>query len=243
MKKLFIATGICLFSTVGLIGQDQDIDPVAVQILDRMSDVIGELTSCSFKVATEVDEENFPYGLVKEFDYHEVHFVGPDKMLVNSRGHNGHRGYWYNGVTLTYYSYTENNYGVIDAPSEIISTIDSVNEVYDIEFPAADFFYPTFTDDILENFDQVQYLGSRWLEGTICFHILAESEDTTLQIWIADDALNLPVKMVMLYKNQQPATQYQATFKDWKINPDLPLSIFNFAPPHQANQVTMVPKQ
>jgi hypothetical protein len=243
MKKLFTAVSIFLFSMLGLSGQDQDIDPVAVQILDRMSDVIGELTSCSFKLATEVDAENYPYGLIKEYDYHEVHFLGPDKMLTNSRGHNGHRGYWYNGSNVTYYSYDENNYGIMDAPADIISTMDSINRAYGIEFPAADFFYPTFTDDILDNFNEVKFLGNRYLEGKICFHILADSEDTSVQIWVADDALNLPVKLVILYKDQQPATQYQATFTDWNINPDLPMTIFEFTPPDEANQVTMIPKQ
>ena len=243
MKNISLTISVYLITIFGLVGQDQDIDPAAVQILDRMSDVIGELNSCSFRLATEVDEENYPYGMIKEFDYHEVHFAGPDKMLINSRGHNGHRGYWYQGSTLTYYSYNENNYGIIDAPADIITAIDSINGTYDIEFPAADFFYPTFTDDILDNFNKVKFLGTRWLEGKVCFHLLADSEESTVQIWIADDAMNLPVKMVILYKDQQPAAQYQVTFSNWEINPDLPPSIFNFTPPKMASQVTMVPKK
>ena len=243
MKKTIILISAFFASTLGLISQDQDVDPVAVQILDRMSDVIGELTSCSFRLSTEVDQTDYQHGMVKVFDFHEVHFVGPDKMLINSRGKSGHRGFWYNGSTVTYYSYDENNFGIIDAPGDIVSTMDSINLTYGIEFPAADFFYPTFTDDILDNFDKVKYLGNRWVEGKVCFHILADSEETSVQIWVADDAFNLPVKLVIMYKDEQPASQYQATFSRWEVNPDLPSTIFEFTPPHQANQVTMVPKQ
>src|SRR5678816_1613550 len=72
-------------------------DPKAILILDRMSDVIGDMTSCSFKTVVSHDVTNPDYGMIKEFLNTEVFMQGPDKMVINFFGPNGHRQCWYNG--------------------------------------------------------------------------------------------------------------------------------------------------
>jgi len=216
-------------------------DTVAVMILQRMSDVIGDLTSVSFSLSTSNDVDNYEYGVIKQFGRDEVYMVGPDKMLVHAYGYKGHRGYWYNGETITYYSFDENNYAIVPAPDNIIATIDSVHNNYGIDFPAADFFYPTFTADVLDYFDDVIFLGKKMVDSEECFHILATNEDMSAQFWIANDAFNLPKKFVLTYKNKGNK-QYESTFSNWNLNPDLPNSVFNFLPPPQAVEIFLMPK-
>lgn len=241
MKKIFFILVFTL--SFQLFAQETRIDTVAVKILDRLSDVIGDLGSCSFTLNTSQDViVDYELGLIKHLDEHKVYMVGPDKMLINSRGDRGRRGYWYNGTELAYYSYDENNYAVIGAPSNIIATIDTVNKIYGIDFPAADFFYPSFTADLVDNSDQIIYLGTVYANGKDCFHIIAKSEDMSVQFWLADDALLLPVKMVIVYYKKNPSEQYEATFSGWRINPELPDAMFEFMPPPGANKVKMLPK-
>lgn len=237
--------------TISLLSQAQTarIDSVAILILDRMSEMIGDLNACSFKLHTSTDVPDNSFfvsvdglGLVKHFDVHEVYLDGPDKMLINSNGDKGHRGYWYNGQRIAYYSYTENNFGYVSAPGNILETIYEVNEKYGIDFPAADFFFPTFVDDLLANNPLIVYLGTTTVQGTSCFHIAAAGKDKSIQFWISNDALMLPLKMVVVYLDQPERPQYEATFSDWKLNPDLPPTLFEFIPPPNANELTIVPK-
>lgn len=248
MKKL---TGIfCFFLFVLLsilplqmFAQRPPIDTVAVMLLDRMSVVIGQLGSCSYTLHTSQDVVvEYGLGIIKQLDTHEVYMVGPDKMLINSRGGKGHRGYWYNGKKLAYYSYDENNYVIIDAPPNIMATIDTVHKTYGIDFPAADFFYPTFTDDLIDHSDQIRYLGTATVNGKPGFHIIATSKEMSIQIWIADDALFLPVKMVIVYHGQNNGKQYDATFSNWQINPELPAAMFEFNPPPAARKISIMVK-
>jgi len=226
------------------------VDPVAVLILDRMSEVIGELHSCSYSLQTSYDMQDssffFPtrgLGLVKQFREEEVYMVGPDKMLVNSNGDGGHKGYWYNGDTLTYYSYSENNFARVDAPdSSILETIYTIHEDYGLDFPAADFFNPYFTDDLLLQSDKVLYMGTSQLNGKDCFRIIAAGKTMNVQLWISDDALTLPQKMVIVYLDEEDSPQYEATFSDWQLNPDLPNALFDFLPPPGASEIILVPK-
>lgn len=239
MKKLLIGSIIVLFA-IGTNAQATKYDPTAVLILDRMSDVIGALHSCSYKTSASHDVFVPEYGMTKQFVNSEVHMVGPDKMVVNFWGPSGHRQCWYNGDQFAFYNYDENNYGMVDAPATIIATIDSIHQYYNVDFPAADFFYPAFTDDLIESSDKVVYLGTTNLNGKECFHIAAMSKVTNTQIWISNDAYMLPVKYVIDYYTIADSPQYETTFSDWQINPEIPDVVFDFLPPPGATKVRIM---
>jgi hypothetical protein len=135
------------------------IDTVAVAILDRMSAVIGDLSSCSVTVKSNYDVTSKELGLVKHSDEEQLYLQGPNKLLLKSSGDRGSRDLYFDGNKLTYYSLDRNQYGQIDAGMSLVEMIDTVNKVYGIEFPAADFLYPSFVDDILADSKELVYLG------------------------------------------------------------------------------------
>lgn len=239
MKKIAFILMLLLAVSITR-AQEYRKDTAAVILFDRMSALIGDMGSVSFHLKASYDVIDVELGLVKYFTAHDVHMVGPDKMLVVSQGKKGHRGFWYNGSQLTYYSYTENNYARIDAPDNIIATIDTVSKTYGLEFPAADFFYPTFTDDMIENFDDIIYAGKAWVEGMDCHYIIARNSSMGVQVWLSDEGFVLPARFVIVYYDQSPNQQYEATFSDWKINPDLPPAMFEFVPPPGANELKLM---
>jgi hypothetical protein len=240
MKKLILVF-ILMAASLATWAQTPRVDTVAVMILNRMADVIGQLNSCTFTLNTSVDVADPDYGIVKQFNEDEVILVGPDKMLIHAYGDKGHRGFWYNGCQLVFYSFDENNYAIVDVPPTIIETIDTVNKTYGIDFPAADIFYPTFTDDILANFDNLVFLGKKVLDDQECFYVLASNNNMSVQFWIANDAYNLPMKFIITYKNDGNK-QYEATFSNWQLNPEIPEAVFEFLPPPAAAKIILMPK-
>lgn len=240
MKKI-ILTLLCSLLIVGMVAQETRKDTVAVMILQKMSDVIGDLNSVSFDLNTSIDVVNYEYGIETRFGHDQVHMVGPDKMLVHAYGPKGHRGFWYNGEVFTYYSFDENNYAEINAPATIIETIDTIHKMYGIQFPAADFFYPTFTQDVLDYFDNVIYLGQKKIDEKDCFHVLATNKDLIAQFWISNDAFNLPKKYILIYKDKENM-HYEASFSNWQLNPEIPISAFEFMPPPKATQISIMAK-
>jgi hypothetical protein len=168
--------------------------------------------------------------------------VGPDKMIVNTWGPKGHRQLWYNGTEFGFFDYAENNYGLVVAPGTIISMIDSIHEYYGIEFPAADFFYPAFTDDLIESSDRIAFLGTTTIQGKSCFSILATGKDMTIQIWISNDSYNLPLKYVIVHPTEKGHAQFEATFSEWQLNPDIPEAMFDFLQPPGAREVRLFSK-
>lgn len=217
------------------------IDTVAVAILDKMSAVIGDLNSCSVTIKSNYDIGSKHLGLIKHSDEQQMYVHGSNKLLVKSDGDNGSRDFYFDGSKLSYYSLDKNQYGQIDASMSLVEMIDTVSKLYGIEFPAADFLYPSFVDDILADSRELVYLGLTKVDGKECYHIAGRGADKTFQFWISDDAYTLPLKMVIVYTNQPMNPQYEAVLSDWQVNPNLPDALFTFTIPHKAQRVKLMP--
>jgi hypothetical protein len=238
-KKLFLIILICGLTTQ-LKAQPSHIDTVAVSILDNMSAMIGDMLSCSVTVNANYDVHNQELGLIKRSNESQVYLQGPDKLLIRSEGDKGSRSFYYNGKTLTYYSADKNHYAQIETLPTIVGMIDTVSKVYGVEFPAADFLYPSFVDDILADAKNLVYLGITKVDGKECFHIAGTTDDKTFQFWVSDDAFSLPVKVVIVYNKKELNPQYEAVLSDWKINPVFPDALFEFQAPPKAKKIKFV---
>jgi hypothetical protein len=237
-KRFFVTLLICA-ATTQIQAQSSIIDTVAVSILDKMSAMIGELSSCSVTVNSNYDVRSERLGLVKHSNVQHLYIQGPDKMYIRSTGDKGSRSFYYDGKTLSYYSLDRNQYSVIPTPPSLMEMIDTMNKTYGIEFPSADFFYPTFVDDILADSKNLIYLGTTTVDGKECFHIAGTAKDKTFQFWISNDAFTLPVKVVIVYINKDMNPQFEAILTDWEINPNLPSALFTFNPPPKARKIKM----
>jgi hypothetical protein len=238
-KKFFYSLFICGLMASQVNAQKMNIDTIAVAILDRMAAMIGDLSSCHVTVSSHYDVRSQHLGLVKHGDEEELYMQGPDKLLIRAEGDRGSRSLYYNGNMLVYYSMETNHYASFPFSAPIMEMIDTVNKLYNIDFPAADFFYPSFVDDILSESKNLIYLGMTKVDGKDCFHIAGTAADKTFQFWVSDDALNLPMKMVIVYTNRDMNPQYEAVLSNWQINPVLPSALFEFISPPKARKIKL----
>lgn len=239
MKHLFAL--LLLLPLSGFSQSPKNIDTVAIAIIDKMGEVLGSLEAVSFDLNTVHDEANEAGLLERHFNSHRVFMRGPDRFTIRSQGDKGSRGYWYNGAFMTWYSYDQNNYVTLPAQGSIINAIDSVNTTFGIQFPGVDILYPSFADDLIEEFDQIQFAGIKDVEGTECLHILAENQTWNFQLWIENGAFYLPKKYLIFKKGNAPEVN-EGTFYSWDTNGALPDAIFEFTPPKNANLISIMPK-
>lgn len=241
MKNKVLTFIILVTPFFGYTQKEKQIDSTAVFILDQMSDLIGDLQSVTFNVNASSDKLNDQGNITTHHSASYVSMVGPDKLIAKTKGDNGSHGFWYNGEYLSYYSYDENNYLILEAPDNLISMIDTMHARFDFKFPAADFFYPSFTDDILESFDTIAFLGKRTIEEEECYLIMALNDQMNVQLWVSNDNYFLPKKMKIIYKNQNNM-HYTTTFTSWVLNPQIPETIFEFMPPPNAKLISILEK-
>ena len=241
MKKSLFFIFFVTVSLVQVKAQTTKIDTSAVYILDRMSAIMGGLKSCSVSVKSSYDVYSQELGLVKHSDDEHLYMSGPDKLFANLEGDKGSRYFVYNGKSFSYYSLTKNHYAQVAAPSTSIAMIDSMNKNYGIIFPAADFLYPTFVDDILAEANNLALLGTTKIDGKDCFHIAGKAKDKTFQFWISDAPFYMPVKFEIFYTEKPMNPQFEEVYTDWQINPTLPDGMFEFSVSPNAKKIKLTP--
>jgi hypothetical protein len=203
----------------------EEYDTRAIASLDEMSQTIGELSAASYTL----NEFSIKADGSEKFTEHDVYMRGPNKMYVHSVGTNGDNSYWYDGENMSFYSFEKNLYATIEAPDDIIQAVDFTSDMYGIDFPATDFFYPDFTDDILNEFDYVLFVGDDLVDGIESTSVFASNDAKAVQIWV-NKTSHLPLKLVIESKVNAPE-YYEITFSNFRSNPDLPDLMFDFKPP------------
>jgi hypothetical protein len=241
MKKNILLLPLLLISLFGFAQVDKEMDTTAIFILDKMGEVIGDLESVSFTLNNSTDKLDEDNNILKDYSTSAISFSGSDKLLVRTEGTRGKSAFQYNGVQLSYYNFDENNYVILDAPESTLEMIDEMNLNYDFQFPSADFFYPSFTDDMIEQFNSIKFLGKKTVDGEECYHIMATNEDLNVQLWISNKTYLLPKHFVIIYKNKSNL-QYETTFSNWSINPNIPDAVFDFIPSPNAKLISILKK-
>jgi len=203
----------------------EEYDTRAIASLDEMSQIIGDLSATSYTL----NEFSINADGSDNITQHDVYMRGPNKMHIHSVGSKGDRSYWYNGESLSFYSFDKNLYATVEAPDDILQTIDFINDKYGIDFPATDFFYPDFTDDILNELDYVLFVGDELVDGIESTSVFASNDTNAVQIWL-NKTSHLPLKLVIESKVNAPE-YYEITFTNFRSNPDLPDLMFEFKPP------------
>jgi hypothetical protein len=234
---------ICFTLTILFIGfstysQENAKDTAAIQILDKMSTLFGELNSVGFKTQVSKDVTFANNFFIKEFTSSQVKITGPNKFAIKIVGEQKEDKYSYNGSQVAYYSFTNNIYTIADAPDNLIETFDWLYNDFGIEVTSADVLYPSFSKDIVSDMDYIQFLGQTTVNGQRVFHIGCSNDSVTIQLWISNDLYFLPVKTLITYLGDPYAYQHEVDFSDWEFNQTYPNSIFDFTPPPGARQIT-----
>lgn len=241
MKKHVLILALLALPLYGQSQAARQIDSAAVYILDRMADIIGELEAVSFSLESATDRLDDNQRIETRYNSSHVSMQGPDKMVYQRFGNKGKYGFWFNGSYASLYSFNENNYVTLETHGNIIEMMDDLHTRFDFQFPAADFFYPSFTDDILADFNTLEYLGKTQVDGEDCFYLRATNENMHFQLWISSSKWTLPKRFIIIQKGDQNL-RFESVFKDWDINPNLPNTMFEFLPPPKSKLIDIMEK-
>ena len=241
-QKLFLVN---LFFTACLVGcgnsKEGAYDSNAITTIDKLAQTIGKLDACSYSLITNITQSETS-GLPAEHKQSDVYMKGSNKMYIFSKNEEGRKGYYYNGSELSLFRFDKNTYETLKAPDNTIATITAVHDKYGIDFPAADFFYPTLTDDMMRDFDTIATVGKIKIEGIVCNEINAKNAKMNVFISI-DETTNLPKRLEIYYLGDEKGKSYEITFLDFKSNPVLEDKLFDFTPPANAVKTNLLTKK
>ena len=241
MKKLFV---LLISMSVSLAIQAQEIyhDSVALAILDKMSQTIGELNSLRFKTHTSQDVAFSKDYYIKEFRSGEYIFQGADRLLAKTTQNSKDQYYLYDGSQIVNYSLDDNNYVAADAPPTTLEMLDWISDDFGIQLVVADFLYPDFTTNLMGSMDYIEFLGKTEVNGEKLLHVGGSNASMTFQIWVTQDLLMRPKRIIITYFGEPYSRQMEVIFEEWEINQVYPPSIFEFMPPPNSKQIIWTKK-
>jgi len=244
MTHIFkIATILSFFILLSCNNNKGFYETKAIDELDKMSETIGELNSCSYSLdvtSMQIDNKT-KVESDKNRMIHDVYMQGPAKFYIHSTGTRGRNSYWYDGQRFSFYSHDRNVFDTIRTTGNVIETIDFLNQKYGVYFPAADFFYPSLTDDIIDFADEVVLLENQTIDHHEYILIKAKNTKKEIIIWI-DKSTKLPYKLIISPQTNE-GLYYEAIFSNWKINPKFYDVLFDYQPSKDSQREPLKIKQ
>ncbi len=160
----------------------------------------------------------------------------PASIRITNRNSEDTKEIFFDAGLLSVYNTNNNFYARTKIPQDVDSMLDfAVNEV-GIDAPLLDFVSANIADDLLQDAEDVQYLGTSLIRDEIFHHIGIRTADVDMQIWVASEGRPLPGKLVISSKWEGGSPRFVAFFK-WDTAPDFQRGLFKFDPPDDAVEI------
>ncbi len=216
-------------------------DPRALRLLQKSCDYINQQPSFGFRADVAFDDVLVPDYKVQ---YHAIVQAivvrRPGKFRLDYTGDRRNVRFYYNGKTFSLLDKRANTYASVSAPPTIDATLDQVREQLDIGLPLEDFLYSDPCKGLSSNLQAAYDLGPSRVAGSSTMHLAFRQENIDWQIWIDNEGLPLPRKMVITYKKLPGSPQYTAVFSKWAFKPFDP-SMFSYTLPKAPAPIDFLP--
>jgi hypothetical protein len=205
--------------------------PQAKKILKQMSDFLAAAESFRFHADT-TEDELLESGLKLQLST-DVDFAvrRPGRLWVHVDDGHVTKRFWYDGRSITLLTNPANLYASTPSPPGIDEVLDGVMDKYNLTLPLADFVYSNAYDVMSEHIKSGLYAGIHLVRGVPAHHLAFSQDNIDWQIWIEDGDQPVSLKLVITYKDDPAAPQFEAHLSGWDFAPHLPDETFVFDPP------------
>lgn len=217
------------------------IEPVALEALRKMSDLLKGARSITFTARTS-REHMATTGQMLEFFYtSQISMLRPDHLRVDVKGDLWNVSIWYDGKKLTMMDPRTNFYAQADAPPTIDETLELLVEKLQTPLTLAGLL---FSDPYARQVDGVKTgfeVGTVMVEGIKCRQLAFTEDRADWQIWFDDGPTPLPRRLSVNYKKLEGSPRVAISFSNWDLDAVIPANAFVVALPEGAQQVPLKP--
>ena len=221
-------------------GQDSaTVDPRAAKIVQVMSTILTEAEQFTVHTEQTSDELTLTGDLVELSYSVDLAARRPGEVHAVLHGDLNPQRYWIGGGQAAVLDVARWTYAVAPVPEDLDGAIEKMWSQFGIKIPLADFISNSPSAALMKNVKSGTYGGLREVDGRSCHHLIFRQDDIDWQIWIDDGLVPVPRKLLIVYKEEEGAPRYTATFTDWDLSPALGSSLFQFQPPDGAKRSSL----
>ena len=240
--RLALGVFVLLLSVSTLVGaQAPAKDPVAVKILQNMTDYVSGLQQ--FSVHTEnTYEDQLDSGQRVDLDIAaDVTVRRPNKLHAARTSDLNNQNFYYDGKTLTLYNSSKGVYASQPAPKTVEELLDYAREELGVIVPAADLAYRGVYDILMQGVTSAVVVGKANIGGVTCDHLAFSRPDVDFQVWVAQGDQPLPCKYVVTDTSTSAQISTVSLMSNWNLAPGTPDTAFKFIPPEGAQAISFMP--
>ena len=217
-------------------------DPAAIEALAKMSAYLRTLPAFQITLQTQRDDVDV-YGQLITLSGQATYKVRrPDSMAIDLATPSVTRKYVYDGKTMTVFDPKTGYYGQVKAPPTIKETLQLASDQYGVKLPLSDLFTWSEGDDRAAALTSAHFVGKTQIDGQSVNQYAYRQPGIDWQIWIADGDKPAPVRISLVSSDDPARPEFQADLT-WDTSPQFASDAFTFAPPPNAKQIPIRPKQ
>ena len=206
------------------------VDPRAMEILKKMSDLLGRISSLGF-TAEETYDELDGNQMLQFSNIRSVAVRRPDRIIADTSGDTVNRSAWFDGKRFSLLDKEHNVYGSSEFSGTIDQLLDRLDEQFEVVIPLGELISENLLAQLTERLRGASYVGLHKVGDARCHHLAFILDLLDFQIWLEAGEKPLPRKLVITYKQEPGMPQYTAVFTRWNLEMETPDSLFEFQNP------------
>jgi len=236
--RRWLGAGLCVAGVLGAGLAHAQSAPDARALLVKMGEFIGGTPRLSVTARSSYDTVQTSGDKIEWNEVGTLTLSRPDRLRMESEKSNGARSLiLFDGKTISVYDEAGRAFSQTPQPGNIDETLVYFVRDLGMRLPLAVFFVShagTLLDHRVKSVEIVEKTG---IFGAPAYQLAGRTDTVNFQIWIADGDQPLPQRLVLTYPKAPGQPQFRAQFVGWNLAPEVPDSLFAFAPPAGANRI------
>ena len=213
------------------------VEQYALDRLKQMSNTLTTSQSFSYRSESSIELQSKTGQFITFFTENEVALQRPNKLRMNLSGDTRNLQLYFDGSKVSAFHLDDNAYAVSTPLASIDEMLDFIMAKAQISFPSADLMYSDPYAVMTKNLTDAIVIDDSMINGVEVEHFAYREPAIDWEIWIAKGEKPLPLRLAVTYRQVERQPSFLVEFADWKLNPKLKASTFDFKVPANAKQV------
>lgn len=208
-----------------------------IVLLQRATNFLKSKPRFSFETDIQFDNVLESGQKVQYSAFQKVYVQRPNRLRVDYTGDLRATRFFFDGQTMTLQDADALFYAKRPLAGTIDDAIDAVYEQFGLDIPLSNLVVSDPYAAVAPAVRNTRYLGMGMVNRVPAHHVLYQTGERDVQVWISDGREPTVQKIVINYHQLPGSPQYTAIFSRWNFNPQFRASVFQFRPPAGVGQI------
>lgn len=210
-------------------------------ILLRMANYLAKTPAFTVNLADSYDVVQASGEKIEFSAVRKVALSRPNGLRVEREASDGDKQVvFYDGKDITIFSPSDNIYAQTEKVGGIDEAVKYFLKDLNMRLPLAVLLVSQLPVELERRTQSFDYVEKTTIHGQAAHHLAARTETVDYQIWIAEGAKPLPLRVVLTYKLAEGQPQFRAQFSDWHLTPQIDKAQFAFTPAEGAKKIAFL---